>query len=757
MSVVHLQKLETSVDKYTVNISWSAVDQAVAYELEINGKIYESRNNTYTLKNASVGDDQTIRVRACFTHGFGEWSGLHTFTVKDITAPKAGKLVLKQTDAQTINLAISGDSDNDKVAVYKFYLNGKELYSGAEKSFDYVNGEMGGKLNFTALVVDAAGNVSQEVKSSITVQDMTPPEQVKNVKVDEAAATEKSALITWDAPYDNVGVTNYIVTVDGKEYKSTKTSITVKNLGVGTHTVTVQAFDKAKTGGAVSDKIEFFAKDITAPKAGKLVLKQTDAQTINLAISGDSDNDKVAVYKFYLNGKELYSGAEKSFDYVNGEMGGKLNFTALVVDAAGNKSKEVKSSITVKDMTPPDAVTNIAHNKEASEKSVTLTWTAPSDNVGVTGYIIKLNGKEYKTSKNSITIKNPGLGHRTVNIVALDKAKNASNAVAYTFWAKDATAPKAGKITDVIQYHSQDTFLLAFNGFSDAEEGIAGYNVYVNNTDEVFAYISGSESAYVYENYHAAGSKITFAVEAVDFEGNKSKKVKKVYTVKDMIAPEKITGLYVKDHTAKKTVLDWDDAKDNVKTTKYAITVKDAEGNVVTETSSSKSEVNLKGIADGKYSVTIIANDKAGNKSVSNNEIVIGTPAVYAMLKSGNVGESADDTWENAVELNGSDGILSQDIWLCGEEFAANSNDVFADSVDYLKFNKTSAQQSISVDIDVTSSDALSIELLDASGNTIDTIANWSEYSLEELKNGTYGIKVQVAANSKASGIISVE
>ena len=73
------------------------------------------------------------------------------------------------------------------------------------------------------------------------------------------------------------------------------------------------------------------------------------------------------------------------------------------------------------------------------------------------------------------------------------------------------------------------------------------------------------------------------------------------------------------------------------------------------------------------------------------------------------------------------------------------------------KFNKTSAQQSISVDIDVTSSDALSIELLDASGNTIDTIANWSEYSLEELKNGIYGIKVKVDENTHASGIISVE
>ncbi len=759
MSVVYLQKIETSVNQYTVNITWDPVDSPLTgYELEINGKIYNSKTNKYTLKNASVGDDQKIRVRARFADGVGEWSGFHTFTVKDVTKPTGGKIngITQEANGQSkFTLTFGNFSDNDAITGYNIYVNGKlveEKYSATEYIYSKFH-DAGEKINFEVAAVDAAGNESKRVKKSYTVLDKIAPEKVTNLKVN-GDATEKSVVVAWDKPADK-SVTGYVVYVDGAaKGKSTKTnSITLKNLGVGNHTVKVVALDKAKNESVVSETLTVYAKDITAPKGGKLVLKQTDAQTINLAISGDSDNDKTAVYKFFLNGKEIYSGAEKSFDYVNEEMGGKLNFTALVIDASGNVSKEVKSTITVKDMTDPGQVKNVKVDENANEKSAVITWDVPYDNVGVTGYIVSVDGKEYKSTKNTLTVKKLAVGSHTVTVKALDKAKNAGEeSQVITFWASDVTAPKAGKIANVSQ-SSPETFTLDITGFTDnAQPTVTGYNIFVNGA--FVETVSGN--IYDYSGNYAAGSKINFEVQAFDDAGNKSKKVKKVYTVQDMIAPEKVTGLYVKEHTAKKTVLDWDDAKDNVKTTRYAITVRDAEGNVVTETTSTKSEVSLKGLAAGDYKVVITASDKAGNKKVSNNEITIGAPAAYAMRKPGQASENADDTWANAMEISENDGILAKDFWLCGEELADNSVCGFADSVDYMKFTKTSDHSTLSAWVDSDNEGEVSIELLDASGNTIDTIACWSDYSLEELKNGIYGIKVKVDENTHVSGMISV-
>ena len=118
--------------------------------------------------------------------------------------------------------------------------------------------------------------------------------------------------------------------------------------------------------------------------------------------------------------------------------------------------------------------------------------------------------------------------------------------------------------------------------------------------------------------------------------------------------------------------------------------------------------------------------------------------------------EKADNTWAKAAVMEEDDGYLEKDVWLCGEELADNSVCGFADSVDYMKFTKTSDHKTLIAMVDSDNEEEVSIELLDASGNTIDTIACWSDYSLEELKNGIYGIKVKVDENTHASGMISV-
>jgi hypothetical protein len=119
-------------------------------------------------------------------------------------------------------------------------------------------------MTFTVEAVDAAGNESKAAKASVKVKDMVAPQKVNNVRL-LGDATQKATTITWDAATDNVGVTSYLVNVDGKTYTSKKTSLTIKKLAEGNHTVTVTAVDKAKNQSVASASFAFAIAAAAAP------------------------------------------------------------------------------------------------------------------------------------------------------------------------------------------------------------------------------------------------------------------------------------------------------------------------------------------------------------------------------------------------------------------------------------------------------------------------------------------------------------
>ena len=71
----------------------------------------------------------------------------------------------------------------------------------------------------------------------------------------------------------------------------------------------------------------------------------------------------------------------------------------VAYDAAGNSSipSNTANITTPQDATPPSAPTNLAATVISATR-VDLTWTASSDNVGVTGYRVYRNGSQIGTS-----------------------------------------------------------------------------------------------------------------------------------------------------------------------------------------------------------------------------------------------------------------------------------------------------------------------------------------------------------------------
>ncbi|MEH7237387.1 fibronectin type III domain-containing protein [Bacillus sp. JJ1562] len=176
-------------------------------------------------------------------------------------------------------------------------------------------------------------------------------------------------------------------------------------------------------------------------------------------------------------------------------------------------------------------------------KSVTLTWSEATDNIGVTGYTIykddeKLGAAYTTTDLTSFTVD--GLApatEYTFKVEATDstgnRTSNGPEIKVVTNGEADQTAPVLPKNTKISEsttkIPSSDTFSgkevnVVYTGFSwtsiiwdaaDDDTGIAGYNVYANGELKGFA----KSNKYTLTQLEP-GTKYKIEVEAVDFADN---------------------------------------------------------------------------------------------------------------------------------------------------------------------------------------------------------------------------------------------
>jgi chitodextrinase len=112
----------------------------------------------------------------------------------------------------------------------------------------------------------------------------------------------------------------------------------------------------------------------------------------------------------------------------SGLAAGTWYYKVTAEDAVGNigpPSEEAQAIVTV-DSSPPSPPTGL--KATPADTSVSLTWNASSDNVGVTGYRILRNGSQAGTSATTSftdTGLTPGTNY-TYTVVATDAAKNES-------------------------------------------------------------------------------------------------------------------------------------------------------------------------------------------------------------------------------------------------------------------------------------------------------------------------------------------
>src|SRR5438552_699420 len=352
----------------------------------------------------------------------------------DTTAPSMPTgLTAAVAGLTAANLSWNASTDNVGVTGYIVRRNGVQIATPTTTSFGDTGLSAATTYSYTVATRDAAGNISPDSTSvSVTTAiaaDTTPPTTPTGLMA--AAAGSTGANLSWSASTDNVGVTGYIVRRNGVQVATpATTSFADTGLSVATtYSYTVAARDAAGNTSPDSTSVSITIADTTPPTTPTgLTAAVAGSSGANLSWSASTDNVGVTGYIVRRNGVQVATPATTSFADTGLSAATTYSYTVAARDAAGNISPNSTSvSITIADTTPPPTPIGLTA-AVAGSSGANLSWSASTDNVGVTGYIVRRNGVQVATPVTT-SFADTGLSAATTysyTVAARDAAGNIS-------------------------------------------------------------------------------------------------------------------------------------------------------------------------------------------------------------------------------------------------------------------------------------------------------------------------------------------
>ena len=399
------------------------------------GTLYHFRvRSTDASNNLAVSSDMTFAT-----------AGDTTAPTVSITSPAANA-----TLSGTANVTVTA---SDNIGVTSVQLKIDNANSGAAvTAAPYVIAVntvslSNGNHILTAVASDAAGNSATSAQVAVKVNNTNPdttPPTVSMSAPANGATVSGTVSITANAS-DNVGVASVQFQLDGANFGSLDTaspysvSWNTTTSSNGSHTLRAIAKDAAgnsATSTAVTVTVSNSTTDTTPPTVS--ISAPANGATVSGTVSvtaNASDNVGVASVQFQLDGANvgaLDTTAPYSFSW-NTTTATNASHTvrAIAKDAAGNSTTSAGVTVTVNngaaDTTPPSVPTGLTATA-ASSSQINLSWTASTDNVGVTGYKVFRGGSQIATSTTT-SFSDTGLSASTsfsYTVAASDAAGNTS-------------------------------------------------------------------------------------------------------------------------------------------------------------------------------------------------------------------------------------------------------------------------------------------------------------------------------------------
>jgi YD repeat-containing protein len=368
------------------------------------------------------------------------------------------------------------------------------------------NGQVATATYYNGTTVTYTYDASGNRLSAVATPDTTPPSAPGTETDSNITAT--SATVSWGAATDTIAVTGYAYQINGGAWSSFSNSLSANLTGLTpgtTYTVAVEAQDAAGNIGAATTVT--FTVPPTAP--GTPTASNITGNSVTVSWTAASDSAGVAGYSYQLNG-----GAWSGFSNVlSVNLTGLSYGTAYTVgvraeDAAGNIGATATGSFTTGPTTPGTPTAS-----SVTGTSATVSWTASSDSLGVSGYSYQVNGGTWSAFSNVLSVSLTGLNYGTtytVGVRAQDNPGNISGTATGTFTTLPSApgTPTASNITGT-------SATVSWTAATDAN-GVSGYSYQVN---------SGSWSAFsnvlsVNLTGLSYGGSYTVGVRAEDASGN---------------------------------------------------------------------------------------------------------------------------------------------------------------------------------------------------------------------------------------------
>ncbi len=324
-------------------------------------------NGTFQTSVTLPGSDGSVALTAVATDSSGNASAATPpiSIVVDRTAPSAPAITSPTNDTLTsaASLTVTGTTTTDAVAVRVLdatFLVTTGAPSGGTFTFAVTPGE--GAHVYTAVAVDAAGNVSPPSSSVTVTVDRTPP-AIPVVLAPAAGATVNAAqLVAGQVVFSGTADPDALVAleIDGAAAATAVAGpggawSVAATLADGSHTARAHASDAAGNSSAATAPITVDV-DRAAPSAPGITSPATDTLTraVSLTVSGTAPMD-AALVRLLDATFVVTTGAPSSgsFTFVVAPGEGAHVYTAVAADAAGNVSPPSPAVTVTVDRTPP--------------------------------------------------------------------------------------------------------------------------------------------------------------------------------------------------------------------------------------------------------------------------------------------------------------------------------------------------------------------------------------------------------------------
>ncbi len=499
------------------------------------------------------------------------------------TAPS--NLSSSNLSSATVDLSWTASTDNVGVTGYDVFQNGTSIGTVTGTSANITGLSPETQYNFYVKAYDAAGNKSNASNTIYITTTASADTQAPSAPSSLAYAnvTQTSADLSWSASTDNVGVSGYRIYKDNNYIETvTGTSYTANGLSSSTaYSFFVKAEDAAGNISSASNTVNLTTQSGGITYCASQGNTVSD-EWLNRVVCGDIDKTSGAnngyadftflstvLYKDNTTNITLYpawsgtvyaEGFSVWIDYnQDGDFddAGEQVFTkAASKDASANGSFTVPASATTGttrmrvsmkyngiptpcetfsygevedytvdiqdggDMTAPTTPTNLS-SSNITQTSVQLSWTASTDNVGVTGYDIYKNGSLLTNTSGTSYIVNSLTASTSYSfyIKAKDAAGNVSGAsntvnitTADTPDTQAPTAPSSLSASNI----SSTSLVLNWTASTD-NVGVTSYDVYKDGTN-----IGTTANTNYTVSSLSPSTSYSFYVKANDAAGNVS-------------------------------------------------------------------------------------------------------------------------------------------------------------------------------------------------------------------------------------------